>query len=288
MTVIDFPAITRNPTTLGSARGLSVSMDPIIDDYVDWMQARGLRENTIAQRAHFADSRLRDWGTWDVPGADIAGWLAGFGGWTALTYHGHLVSLYRWLTATGQIEDSPVAGLRRPPKPRANPRPLSPAQVETVLAGVTGDLRAWMLLALFAGLRAYEIAKFRGSEIDSRSICIDGKGGQRATVPTHPDLWELAQDYPARGLWFPSPVREGQSIRPALVSAKVARRFRAVGIESGSIHRLRATYGTQLMREGANLRIVQKLMRHESLATTEHYLGVDEDECSAAIRKLAA
>ena len=63
--------------------------------------------------------------------------------------------------------------------------------------------------------------------------------------------------------------------------------MREVGLP-GSIHRFRATYGTNLLRNGENLRVVQELMRHASLATTQHYLGVSEDEKRDAIGRLAA
>lgn len=189
---------------------------------------------------------------------------------------------------TSRTESDPTATLRRPATPRPNPRPLTAQQLDRVLDGASGDLRAMMLLAWLAGLRAHEVAKMRGEDINAREIRVTGKGGQTAFLPTHPDLWELAQEYPREGLWFPSPVNVGEPLHPVNVSARVRRRFRAVGIESGSMHRLRATYGTSLLRGGANLRVVQTLMRHQSLATTEHYLGVDEDERMAAVRMLAA
>lgn len=263
-------------------------MNPSVDPYVEWMQAQGLRPRTVEQRAYFADARLREWGRWDISTRDLAQWLGQFSGWTALTYHGHATSLYRWLVESGQLDASPIEAIRRPPKPRPDPRPLTRDEVELVFDGAEGDVRAWMMLALLAGLRAHEIAKFRGQDMDARMIRVVGKGGQFATVPTHPELWELSRDFPSRGYWFPSPVREGQPIVPSLISAKIGKRFRAVGIQSGSIHRLRATYGTELVRKGVSLRVVQTLMRHSSLATTEYYLGVDEDERAAAIRLLAA
>lgn len=256
--------------------------------YSDWMLAHGLRPNTIKQRVEFAVSRLRDWGTWDLSSVFLADWISQYTGWTALTYHSHLSSIYRWLIDTQQIASNPMAIIRKPPTPQPKPKPLSPSAQAAAFDGVTGHLRAWMLMALLAGLRVHEIAKFRGEDIDAATIFVDGKGGKAASVPTHPDLWALAQEYPRRGLWFPSPARPGMSYSPDHISGQIADRFRAVGIEQGSVHRLRATYGTTLVRSGANLRIVQTLMRHSSLATTEHYLGVDEDERMAAIRLLAA
>jgi integrase/recombinase XerD len=257
-------------------------------DYGDWMLAQRLRPNTITQRVDFADWRHREWGTWDLTSSTLAAWLNTYAGWTALTYHSHLSSIYKWQTDIGALEANPMTGVRRPPTPRPKPKPLSPSEVMAVLDGVAGHLRTWILLALFAGLRVHEIAKFRGEDIDAMTIYVEGKGGRAASLPTHPELWEIAQRYPRRGLWFPSPVREGESYSPDHISGQIADRFRAVGIEKGSIHRLRATYGTRLLRSGVNLRVVQTLMRHSSLATTEHYLGVDEDERMAAIKLLAA
>lgn len=257
-------------------------------NYADWMMAYGLRPRTIDQRVIFAAAREREWLTWDVSAALIAAWLGHFSGWTALTYYTHLTSVYRWLGETQQLEANPMSTIRRPARPRPQPRPLTPAQTIAVLDGTRGHLRAGMLLALLAGLRVSEIVKIRGEDVNEETLTVIGKGGQLAMLPTHPDLWRLAQDFPRRGYWFPSPVNAGQPIRTVGVSAKVARRFRAVGIERGSIHRLRATYGTNLARQGVNLRVVQTLMRHSSLSMTEHYLGVDEDERTAAIRLLAA
>jgi len=116
-------------------------------------------------------------------------------------------------------------------------------------------------------------------------LFVTGKGGQEATVPTHPDLWLLAGSYPATGYWFPSP--SGGHILAGTVGIRVGRLFRRHGIE-GSIHRTRHTYGTRLLRSGANIRVVQTLLRHASLATTEMYTAVDEDERRAAVCLLRA
>lgn len=68
---------------------------------------------------------------------------------------------------------------------------------------------------------------------------------------------------------------------------RITRHFKAHGVE-GSSHRNRHMYGTELLRTGANIRVVQELMRHASLETTVRYLGVNEDEKRAAIRRLIA
>jgi integrase/recombinase XerD len=68
----------------------------------------------------------------------------------------------------------------------------------------------------------------------------------------------------------------------------VAAHFRELGIEERSIHRARHTFGNALGRAGVNVRVVKELMRHQSLETTAIYLGVDEDEKSAAIGLLGS
>ena len=55
---------------------------------------------------------------------------------------------------------------------------------------------------------------------------------------------------------------------------------------SGSIHRARHAYGTMLLRSGVNIRVVQTLMRHESITSTQAYTAVDEHERASAIAGL--
>lgn len=257
-------------------------------EYEEWMRGHGLCARTIDQRVQFAHVRYAEWGTWVLPPHVLSAWLAGYSGWTKLTYFNHLSSIYKWLNVTDRLADNPMETLRRPHPPKPHPNPLTPSEVTTVFDGVTGHLRAWMLLAFYAGLRVHEVAKLRGEDIDQASIYVIGKGGQAATIPTHPELWELALTYPRVGPWFPSPKRGSVHVSADHISSMVADRFRSVGITSGSIHRLRATYGTTLRRAGVDIRLIQTLMRHSSLATTEHYLGVSEDERANAIRLLAA
>lgn len=258
----------------------------ILGDYEDDMAGRGLGRQTVEKRMNFARARLREWRTLDVPPAKVAAWLAGYTGWSRYTYFNHLRDLFAWAVRAELVGASPMDGMRRPPLPRPKARPLSPIEVQRVLAPAAGRQRAWLLLAYLAGLRAHEIAKIRGEDVNADAIYINGKGGVIATVPTHPDLWALAQEFPRAGHWFPSPYADRAHISVQVVSSATARHFRACGIPSGSIHRLRASYGTALLRSGANVRVVQTLLRHASLQTTEHYLGVDEDERTAAIGRL--
>jgi integrase/recombinase XerD len=67
----------------------------------------------------------------------------------------------------------------------------------------------------------------------------------------------------------------------------VSRHFHRLGID-GSSHRNRHLYGTELLRNGVNIRVVQELMRHADMATTVRYLGVDEEDKYKAIHGLVS
>ncbi|NYD33832.1 tyrosine-type recombinase/integrase [Nocardioides kongjuensis] len=256
-----------------------------LDEYADWMRAHDASSSTIAQRVKFARGRCTAWGSLGQPAHVVAEWLDQFDGRTRNTYRAHLINLYAWLVEAGHVDDDPTKLLQRVPNPRPRPRPLTSEEIDTVLDRATGHLRAWILLAYLAGLRAHEIAKFRGEDIDRDRVTVLGKGRQLAVLPTHDDLWELAGDFPRRGFWFPSERRSSGHIAAATVSGGTKRLFQDLGMP-GAIHRVRATYGTSLLRSGANVRVVQDLMRHRSLASTEHYLLATEDELSAAIKTL--
>lgn len=259
---------------------------PTLSDYRNWLAGDDMSPNTIKQRLDFAAARLLDWGTFDQPAHVVVPWLQHHRGWTHRTYVGHLRSLYAWLIETGQLDHDPTARVRRASAPRMRPNPISAAQLGAALDTADPRLRAWIMLGALAGMRCHEIAQISGEDVTDHGLLIHGKGGVEAIVPTHPDLWTLAQDYPRTGWWFPSPHRNRTHIGSSLVGNTIREHFRTVGIETGAAHRLRHTYCTNLSRAGVRPRVVQELMRHRSLETTMGYDAVDEDERQTAIRLL--
>lgn len=255
--------------------------------YGDWLHRRGHSITTIDNRERFHRARAAEWVPLDQPAENLSRWLARYKGWTRSTYHTQLVSLYDWRVEIGALEVNPARMIKRPPLPKGRPRPLSEFELHRALTVATPQVRSYLMLGYLAGLRAHEIAKFHGRDITSASITILGKGGRTDEVPTHVLLWDLAQTYPRDGYWFPSPMSHRQHLTPSAITGSVRSLFASLGI-AGSSHRARHTYGTTLLRNGANVRVIQTLLRHASLATTEQYLGVDEDERVAAIRTLAA
>ena len=270
----------------------------LLGQYDRWMQSADHSPRTIKQRLRMASWVLE---RWPDPGqataADILDWLGSMrkndgqplARWTKATYHGHVRAFFSWLANADHIHSDPMTSklVKRPKTHDGVPRYLSPAQVDRALDAATGNVRAWLLLALRAGLRASEIAAFRGEGIAEDYIILTGKGDREAAIPTHPDLWDLAQTYPRRGWWFPSPEHDGH-VAGNSVTVLVGRHFRRpeVDIPKGSIHRCRHTYATNLLRDGANTLEVQQLMRHNSPATTAIYAKVGEDKLRAAINRL--
>jgi len=254
-----------------------------------WLRANNCGDSTV----HYRLAHLRDFAAHhprfpNVTPGEITNWLGriGYMPWSRATFYGHLRSYFTFAIDAGIVTVDPMARMRRPRQGKSVPRPLNPAQVRTVMAARNANVRAWLTLALYAGLRAHEIAKIRGEDVEERQLYVVGKGGSEAYLPTHPLVWALALERPAAGWWFPTIADTGH-VSARSVSAITGRVFAANGIE-GSIHRGRHTYATELLRAGANVRVVQTLMRHASLQSTMVYTAVDEDERRDAIALLLA
>lgn len=264
--------------------------------YELFMRSKNRSPTTIEQRLRGARRVLDRWPDPDLatPG-QVSEWLGAvpvkFKAHTRATYHSDARAFFRWLALkdVGLISRDPMDSdlIERPSTGRGIPKPLTPVEESRALAAAHGHMRAYLLLALRAGLRASEIAALRGENVNEDHIILYGKGDKEDHVPTHPEIWALAQEYPRRGWWFPSPRHHGH-VAGSSISLMVGKHFRRpdVDIPSGSIHRCRHSYATSLLRRGVNLRKVQTLMRHASSATTDIYTAVDEDELRAAINLL--
>lgn len=192
---------------------------------------------------------------------------------------------HRWLAAWCAWSGSDLLDeVRRAKRPGPAPKPLHIRQVEMLLAACRDDEEtALILLGVLAGLRRAEVARFSGHQVDpwGRCIHVRGKGDKDATVPASPALLRLATRMP-RGWWFPSPRVEGRPITPDTAGARVRAIAARAGAGDVTSHRLRHTYATELVRGGAPLTTVQRMMRHSQLSTTALYVGVSGDDLAAA------
>ncbi|PQZ91709.1 integrase [Arthrobacter sp. MYb227] len=180
----------------------------------------------------------------------------------------------------GIRDDDPTLKVPSPKRPKSVPRPISTEQLmETLKYANRKRTRMMILLAAFAGLRVHEIAKIRGEDIDryGATLTVNGKGGKTAVLPLHDVLLTECQEWPTFGYWFPNYEKDGGPVIPKAVGAAIQRTMERAKIH-GTAHQLRHWYATTLLESGVDVRIVQELLRHESLATTQIYTKVSDKQ----------
>lgn len=271
--------------------------DDLLSQWSRWQRAQGHSANTINARvarvraiavtSHIAPE--------DMTQDHVVNYLAGLATRsTKATYYSHLRAWFRWLIVIDHRDDDPTLKVPAPKAPRRSPRPISDEEMVLLIASrMHARTRMMILLASLQGLRVHEIAKFRGEDIDwtSGRLRVLGKGEVDATLPLHPDVALMAATFPRRGHWFvalntPNRKRPAEHINSRSVSDVVGDAMTRVGIDGGP-HRLRHWYGTRLVKSGNNLRVVQELLRHASLQTTQVYTKVDEGQMKAAMQGLS-
>lgn len=205
---------------------------------------------------------------------------------TKRVYLVHLRAFYKWAVDEELLPVDPTRKVVGPVVKRGVPRPMSEDDLGRALAGAPPLIRAWMMLAAFAGLRACEIALVCGEHVirtDPPILLLpETKGGGEATVPIAAVLLEELDKWPRTGpLWQPS-----GPVHYEVVSRKVNRYLRSIGINAG-LHSLRHRFGTMTYRtSGHDLRRTQDLLRHASPATTAVYTQLDPTGGKAVVDAL--
>lgn len=268
-----------------------------VAEWRTWLQAAGRSSRTVEEWTRNVERFARESGA-DPETAthgDIADWLSSHDGtrrrqWstaTKATYHSTLSAWFGWLVRMEYRTDNPILKVGRPHVPVGVPHPVADAHMPALLGTrMHAKTRVMILLCALAGLRVHEVAKIRGEDIDLvvGTIAVNGKGGVRRVLPMAPQLVEIARRMPRRGFWFPTDSVMGH-IRSQSVSTVISNVMRRAGIP-GTAHSLRHWYATTLVDDGTDLRTVQELLRHASLATTQIYTRVSDERRRAAVDKL--
>lgn len=178
-------------------------------------------------------------------------------------------------------------------QPKAAPRPAPDDAWSAALAAADSRTTPMLRLAAEAGLRRAEVAQVHTSDAfiagGRAQLAVHGKGGKQRLVPISSELAELirrggaghtpemgAHDWGTYGWLFPD--GEGGHLSAGWVGKLVAR----VLPDGYSMHQLRHRFASRAYRGTRNLRAVQQLLGHQSIATTERYTAVDDDEIRAA------
>lgn len=200
-----------------------------------------------------------------------------------------LRSFYRFLVRRGRLRRNPATELKTPRLPKRLPGYLPIDESEVLLSAdpggaATGARDRAILETLYAtGVRVAELSGLSVEEVDlaEGTARVLGKGGKERIVPIGTKAIEAIRAYlrdghPGSGPLFRN--RRGGRLTVRSLHRVVRARARAVGLARRvTPHTLRHTFATHLLDAGADLRLIQELLGHARLGTTQKYTHVSVD-----------
>lgn len=212
-------------------------------------------------------------------------------------------SFYRFLLYHHYIEQDPSELLEMPRIEKHLPEVLSLEEIDAMIAQIDMSKpeghrnRAIIEMLYGSGLRVSELTELRLSNIYRKEgyMRILGKGSKQRLVPISPvaneqlgywldDRRELDIKPQATDIAFLN--RYGRQLTRAMIFTIVKRLAEAAGIRKTiSPHTLRHSFATHLLQNGADLRIIQQLLGHESIVTTEIYTHINIQDLREAVLK---
>jgi integrase/recombinase XerD len=220
--------------------------------------------------------------------------------------------LYRFLYSEGHRGDDPAAVIEGPKRGRSLPKVLSIKQVDDLLErareGVKTEAKSERLRAarlncllevLYAtGLRVSELVSLpeAAARRDQRMLIIRGKGGRERLVPLNDQAKRTMTDYLTlraeakldKSKWlFPSFGESGHLTRQHF-GRELKELAGAAGLKASQVspHVLRHAFASHLLQNGADLRVVQTLLGHADISTTQIYTHVLEERLKSMVRDL--
>ena len=224
--------------------------------------------------------------------------------------------LCRWMLATGKIEDNPADHLDQPARWKNLPGVLTPGQMRRLLAAPAAPEnakpdtvplwlrdRAILELMYASGLRASEVGQISLSDILEKHAIVRvlGKGDKQRLVPMGGPAMEALAVYQRdcrsrlitaeraaerrdKGRLFLT--RTGRPIERVRVWQIVTHWAEVAGLKDVHPHVLRHSFATHLLMGGADLRVVQSLLGHADITTTQIYTHVDRTQLTRVIKTM--
>lgn len=210
---------------------------------------------------------------------------------------------YRFATQESLRSDDPMGDVESPRVPRSLPKSLSEAQVESLLAAPDVDTALGlrdkaMLEALYAsGLRVSELVSLRVQQVsfDMGVVRVMGKGAKERLAPLGEEAVDWIQRYQRAAR---EEILSGKKSDALFVTGRggpmtrqafwgiVGRYARTAGLrEAISPHTLRHAFATHLVNHGADLRVVQLLLGHADISTTQIYTHVARERLKAILAR---
>lgn len=202
-------------------------------------------------------------------------------------------SFFKYLRLEGVIDHDPSALIESPRPGRHLPDVLSVEEIDAMISmipeGKDETLRNTAIIELLygSGLRVSELTEARISRLhlDEGFILVEGKGSKQRLVPLSPTAVDLLNRYlQERALKKIKPEasdtifisRQGRGMSRVMVFYVIRDLAAMAGItKKVSPHTLRHSFATHLLEGGASLRVIQELLGHESISTTEIYIHID-------------
>ena len=205
----------------------------------------------------------------------------------------HLKVFFRWLASRGKLPMDPAEPLLSPRPDQTLPETLHGKEVSKILESIDPaqplGRRDLAILELFysSGLRLSELcsAKLENLDLDEKFMRVTGKGNKTRIVPIGGRAHDALQDYLRNER--PSLVTKktssevfitirGTKFSPDRVRQIVKERAAMAGIDQNVYpHLLRHSFATHLLEGGADLRVIQELLGHADISTTQIYTHVD-------------
>ena len=202
-------------------------------------------------------------------------------------------SFFKFLILEGYLEENPSEFVEFPKLSRDLPDVLSVEEIDAMIAVLPSDkeesLRNHAIIETLygSGLRVSELVEARLSRLDLKELLmiVEGKGSKQRIVPVSPVAARLIEEWlPQRNRLNIKPKgedilflnRRGAPLTRVMIFYIIKSLAELAGIKkSVSPHTLRHSFATHLLEGGANLRAIQEMLGHETIATTELYLHLD-------------
>ena len=257
----------------------------LITLYDEWCLAGGMAPGSRRLRTHFLNRFAAHYDLATCTPEHLAAWLASHDTWkpaTKASARSALTTFFSWAHKHAHRPDDPSADLKPIRVPLPPPKPVPENVLKDALKNATPRQRLALLLGAFAGLRRAEIAGLHADhiELDTGQLRVTGKGSKTRLVPAHPILMPYLEEAKAAGGYL-FPNGHGYHVTPTTIGRLVKPLLGNL-----STHALRHRFATQVHAASHDLRAVQDLLGHSSLATTQRYLQVTDEQKLAAIRSL--
>lgn len=263
-----------------------------IEGWLLFLRAGDMAETSIRSRSEHLRLLARagmSRDPWAVDAEALVAWVGSQTHLAAETRRGRRaswLSFYGWGVERGFLEESPAEAL---PKIRAVIPPPRPVPHDAfMVAWDQADERARLImrLAIEEGLRRAEISQIHRDDLSQDftgwNLWVHGKGNRKRSMPLDDSLArDLRLATAIGGGWaFPNRFEPSTHISPRWVGKQV----NPLLPEPWKLHTLRHAFATDLLRGGENLRVIQELLGHASVATTQRYTALDDTAKRDAIR----